>query len=341
MAMTDDPAPEGRLVVYGRRLISIPGLFILTALNLALLPLLLVGGFFFDLLQGRQQVRARCHLAIAGNLVLHVFATLTLIGVWIIAPLGKKAARRRARLSHRVETFYEGLILRVALLLFNMDMEVEGKEALLPGPVILFVRHVSILDPILLAAVTGKVGLWVRQVAKVDLLWSPPIDLLGHWEHFAFVHRKARAPKHDRYVVEHILDGLGKGDGALIFPEGTRYSDEKKARIIEKLGLKHPEEAKYAKSLKHLLPPHPGGPLTLLSANEDADVIIAMHVGLEGASHLKDFFGGSLLGRKIRLRFERHPRSSIPGDDAGRLEWLRARWNEMDAWVADQTQGTH
>jgi hypothetical protein len=43
-----------------------------------------------------------------------------------------------------------------------------------------------------------------------------------------------------------------------------------------------------------------------------------------------------LLHRTIRVRFQRIPRASIPTPRAAQADWLRERWQEIDAWVARQ-----
>jgi hypothetical protein len=62
------------------------------------------------------------------------------------------------------------------------------------------------------------------------------------------------------------------------------------------------------------------------------------HCGLEGASTLRGFWSGALLGQVLKVRITRIPRASIPSE--GRDVWLFERWAELDRWVTSQGGNT-
>jgi len=91
-----------------------------------------------------------------------------------------------------------------------------------------------------------------------------------------------------------------------------------------------------AAGYRRVLPPRPGGTLTLLDATE-ADVVVLAHSGLEGFSSLAEIWSGGLVGSRIDVRFWRVPRSEIPQSREMRTEWLFDLWSEIDAWVVTRS----
>ena len=123
----------------------------------------------------------------------------------------------------------------------------------------------------------------------------------------------------------------------LIYPEGTRFSAAKRARVLERLAREGDlKQLEYARSLHSVLPPRTGGALALLEAAPHADVVVCAHTGFEGAATLAQIWRGELLHQTIRVRFERIPRASIPTSRDAQAAWLRERWQEIDAWLASQ-----
>jgi 1-acyl-sn-glycerol-3-phosphate acyltransferase len=123
--------------------------------------------------------------------------------------------------------------------------------------------------------------------------------------------------------------------GVLIYPEGTRFSEEKLARARKRVRGQAPELAPAAESLTHVLPPHPGGVLTLLDALPEVDCALFAHRGLEGLQTVKDVFSGTVIGSRVRGKVWRVRRAEIPATDAERMRWLYEQWSLVDAFVKD------
>jgi 1-acyl-sn-glycerol-3-phosphate acyltransferase len=230
---TEPTLEEDLPSIWRRRALSIPGLLILTALGPLLTPLALVLFLVRDLVRlDLRMPGARAWLALVTNLVVHTTALFWLAWAWLTteALRGDKAAD--ARESYRVEAILSRGIIKIITRLFGAKLEVEGLDELGPEPNIILARHASVLDPLLVLAVTWPRGARVRWVAKRELLWDPCIDILGHRFPTAFVWRKGRAPKRDLKAVTRLVDHLEDHDAVLLFPEGTRHSEEKKARAI-------------------------------------------------------------------------------------------------------------
>jgi hypothetical protein len=93
------------------------------------------------------------------------------------------------------------------------------------------------------------------------------------------------------------------------------------------------ERAERLRGLRHVLPPHLGGPLALLEAAPGADVLFVAHTGLEGAATVREVWNGALIDRTVRVGFRRARRASIPDSRAERTAWLDAEWLAIDEWI--------
>jgi hypothetical protein len=66
------------------------------------------------------------------------------------------------------------------------------------------------------------------------------------------------------------------------------------------------------------------------------DVVFCGHVGFDGFQHIRHLWDGELVGRTISIRFWRSATDEIPIDEQERIEWLYARWQELDDWVGSK-----
>jgi 1-acyl-sn-glycerol-3-phosphate acyltransferase len=322
-----------RVATWARRAITIPGLVVFAIVDLALLPVLLLGALVSDLARRRRLAAVRFHLAVAFALWIHVIGLALLLRGWIVG-LSLGGAREQ-QLDVRSEVWWATAIWRAAVRLYGMHVEVEGAGDVDHGPVVVMSRHASLLDILLpIVFVSAPHRLALRYVAKRELLWDPCIDLLGHRLATAFVRRGARAHDAEIALVEALARDLGPRDGVVIFPEGTRFTPEKRARTLARLAEEDRAAFEYAARLAYVLPPHPGGPLGLLDRARDADVVFCAHTGLEGAGHLEDLLAGSLVDTHVHVAWFRVPAREVPEGRDARLAWLRAWWKRIDEWIA-------
>ena len=321
-----------RATTWLRRAITIPGLVVLLVLDLAALPFVLLGALVADLVRHRRLLGVRFHLAVACALVMHVVGLVLVFGAWVVGVfMGRE---RELQLDVRFEAWWASAMWRAATWLFGMHVVVEGADALAGGPLVLMARHASLLDVLLpVIFLSGKYGLAVRYVAKRELLWDPFVDIVGHRVPSAFVRRDSREHAREIELVDALASDLGIHDGLVIFPEGTRFTEAKRRHILASLEGTDAAAFAHATRLKHLLPPHAGGPLGVLESAKGADVVFCAHTGLEGANHLRDLRAGSLLGATVHVRFWRVRASDIPDDATARLMWLRAWWERLDGWI--------
>jgi len=258
---------------------------------------------------------------------------------WIVAggPFDGDSPRRRRHVWYMQRTWMAGHLLGVRTL-FGLRFEVEGDELVEPGPVLILIRHASIVDNALPAAfVSGPHRMFLRYVLKDELRVLPTLDMGARWVPTCFVRRASQNPAAETARVRTLATHLrGRDEGAIIFPEGTRHTPAKLARAQEKIREGDPETADLADRLRHLLPPRLGGPLALLDEATHADVVVFGHVGLDGFEKISDIWGGGLVGTTVRIKFWRHPRASVPDGERARIAWLYARWQELDDWVGEQ-----
>lgn len=325
---------EPRLNVLGRRLVTLPALLLSTVFATALLPAALVGAGAYDLLRGRDWITVRCLLVVVGNFWFHVVGVVALFGIWLLAGRWTGASvERRGRWILGFETWWARWAFGIAKRLFRMRVRIEGIEHAAPGPIIVFARHTSILDTLLpIIHIAHPHRIHLRYVMKRELLRDPCIDIFGHNEPTAFVRRGTRTHAPEIAAVRHLMEDLRDDDGVVLFPEGTRFTAEKQARILRSLERKDRSAFEHARILRHILPPHLGGPLAVLEKH-DADVVFFAHTGLEGATKLRDFLGGMLLDTCVAGQLWRVPRESIPVDRERQIEWLWAWWHRIDEWI--------
>jgi len=234
----------------------------------------------------------------------------------------------------QLQQWWANAILRAASRLLELDIEIEDADAALPGPAILLMRHASILDTLLPSVyVQGPTQWRVRYILKQELLFDPCLDIVGNALPNYFVDRTGDRQREFEGIRTLVKD-LGD-DGVLIYPEGTRFSEEKLARARKRVRAQAPELALAADSLTHVLPPHPGGVLALLDALPEVDCALFAHRGLEGLQKVKDVFSGAVIGSRVRGKVWRVRRSEILATDEERIRWLYEQWSLVDAFVKD------
>jgi hypothetical protein len=170
-------------------------------------------------------------------------------------------------------------------------------------------------------------------VLKRELLADPCLDIVGLRVPNHFIDREAVDGDAELDAISKLSVGLGPSSVAAIFPEGTRASDAKRTRAIEKIAQRDPERARRMDVLQHLLPPRPAGSQALLEGASAPDIVLVWHTGFDG----RDTVGGILerLGqapRTAKLVARRVPRRDVP-DGAAFSRWLDDQWLRMDAEV--------
>lgn len=330
MAIEADPRARN----WPRRLLTLPAVWLVGLFSLATLPLWLPVLAIVDLFRGAPRVAVRC------GLFLTWFALCEMFGMLAFAFVMISSAGRPDRIGgrlHALQRMWSGALFAGARRIFGFRLAVEGQDETVATPFLLFMRHASMADTLLPAVLIANVsGARIRYVMKRELLVDPCLDLVGQRLPNYFVDRFSDAGHREIAAIGALGAGLGEGEGVIIYPEGTRFTPARRRRIIERFEAAGDTQAvARASSLTRVLPPRDGGALALLESAPSADVVIAAHSGFEGAATFPALWRGELVGRTIRVRFWRVPRSQIPEDRPARSRWLVDQWRLVDEWLGE------
>ncbi len=325
-----DKRPYQAAVVY----------LVLFVVVLATLPVTLPAMVLVDVARGSRQLAGTRMLLFAvvllnfeaGGIALAAVSALRRVG-------GGRTDAEYAEDNFRIQMWFGGSQFWWAKRVFGWTVELQNEAALDGGPYVLLPRHVSVGDTLIWPAiVSGRHGVDVHYVVKDELMLDPTLGIVGQRGRHVFVKRDGSDTERQIAAVAALASSdLGERDALLIYPEGTRHTEAKRARIIAKLRASgNVARMTEAEALTHVLPPRMGGPLAILTRAKDADVILAPHAGFEGAAKLKDVWRGDVIGRRIAIGFRRIPAAEVPRDPEGAAAWLREQWRWMDAWVAEE-----
>lgn len=312
-----------------RRLVTLPGVVLGFWLALAVSPALFLVAALVDLAR-RARSLSTLRLAAFGlaYLAIENLALLLLLGVWLTTRAGTRARLERTFAAQRR---YTALLVGAVTRVFSLRFVVEDSALAATGPLLVFVRHASLVDVLIPGGFIANVHhLELRYVLKRELLVDPALDVAGHWIPNHFVDRSGGDTERELAAIAALKANLGPREGVLLYPEGTRFSERRREALLASLTG---DARRRAEELRHVLPLRKGGPLTLLATPPACDVLFVGHHGLEGLTRLGDIWRGSLIGRTVTIKFWRAPAASIPEGDDARLEWLHGHWRTLDRWL--------
>ena len=332
----DEGSRGARLWRRGRGIATEVLAFVLVT---ALLPVLLIVAALVDLVRWIARRRPWVGVRLVAMAWWFLFGELRgmlgLLAIWLLTggPFGRGSPRRR-RWVYDLRIRWARSHLGGVKALFGLTFEVEGLEAAGPGPVVILMRHASIIDNALPDALLGQAhGLGLRFVLKQELQSIPTIDIGGRWVPTTFVRRASSDSEGEVARLRRLAQDLGPDEGVLIYPEGTRATEAKRVRAQEVIAERQPEIAPLAARLRHLLPPRLGGPLALIDEAAGADIVFCGHVGFDGFAHVSDVWAGDLVGTTVHVRIWRYPASALPAGHDERVAWLYDRWQQVDDWI--------
>lgn len=309
----------------------IGGLVIATVL----FPLLVVLAALFDavlLITGRRRFVAVRLVLVGWVYLASETAGILALGVVWLASGGGRFQWLFLGATYAIQRWWTRSLFGVIRRVFQLRVEIEGSDQLTPGPILVFMRHASIIDNLLPGVlIAAPHGYKLKYVLKRELLSDPALDIAGNRLPNYFVDRSTGGDD-EVSAVGALGMGLEPDEGVLIYPEGTRFTPERRARALARLESQ-PELLERARAMHNVLPPRPRGPLALLDARPAADVVVVAHTGLDGFSHISNILGGGLVGSTVRVRFQRFRAADIPSGDEQRVAWLYDRWQEIDTWI--------
>lgn len=321
--------PSGRVEKLRRRALSLPALFAGTAAISLTVPIWAPVAVVVDIVRLRRRFPMVRLLAMALCWCwIECAGVLRAFGLWIRGRGGDHEE------NYALMSWWAGALMVAMRTTTGRDPHIEGADQLAGGDAVVLSRHASFGDSLLSGwALATELQLQPRYVLKKELLFDPCLDIVGLRVPNHFLDREAPDGSVELDAIREMAAGIGPGVVGVIFAEGTRSNDAKRARALEKIAEREPERAARLEPLRRLLPPRPAGSMAMLDGAPDADVVLVWHTGFDGL----DSFSGMLrqVSRGLtEMRFvaRRVPRAEVP-DGAAFVRWLDEQWLAMDAEV--------
>lgn len=336
---TTAPAPEeSPRDRWRRRAVTIPTMLVATSVGIASAPLVVPLAVAGDVIRRRPRLPMLRAYGFLAQYLFNDSAEILLAGpLWVWARLGTKLDTEPSRRRHeRLQAWSIRILAKRAeqLLGISVVCDSDSEAALGPGPAIVLCRHVNVFDASLPSLLYQRIGCHTRGVIMAELLADPGFDLLYQQTGSVFIARDGTDTALQN--IRSVDVGLDERTVAVIFPEGRLFRPDALERAMVRLLERSPERAARLSSLCHLLPPRPAGFLGLREAAPSADVVVVNHVGFDNVPALADLARGAPLDVEIQVGIQRFAREDIPSCADERIEWLDARWVEMDQWVEER-----
>lgn len=322
---------------YARRTISVASVVGGLALAIVLSPALFAIAAVADVVTAPRRWRnSRLLAMVVLALAIEVAAITAAAALWVAFGFGRGVHRPRSFWAHhRLQRWYTGTLMRAARTTCGLRIAVEDDAPATRGNAIVIGRHTSIGDAMIPAVLFGgQFDLNTRYVLKDDLLWGPAFDIVGNRLRNHFVDRTPDDGDAELAAITTLVADLDERSVAVIFPEGTFFTPERKARAVQRLrdSGRH-ELAARADALRYVLPPRPGGVLAMLAGAPSADAIFVGNSGFERFSSLGAIYRSVPFDQPVRVWLWRIPRDEIPSAPAARLSWLYDQWERLDASI--------
>jgi 1-acyl-sn-glycerol-3-phosphate acyltransferase len=318
-----------------RRPLTVSGVAVAALALLVALPVWVPVAIVVDVVRGHRRLPVLRLLAFA-----LCWAWLEMAGIATAIALWCAGQARNLRAHFALQRWWARNLITALRTTTGLRISVEGAEHARGGPFVALCRHASLADSLVSAWVFGSLSdLRPRYVLKKELSLDPCLDIVGRRLPNWFVDRNSTRVAREMEGIEQMARGLGPGEIAVIFPEGTRASAAKRARELARLESRSPERHARLAGLERLLPPKSAGSAALLAAVPDADVLTVWHTGFDGL----DTFGGILRALRrppgARVVVEVHARTGIPTGE-GFVRWLDEQWVRMDREVDAEMSAT-
>lgn len=323
---------------WKRRVVTLPAWFLLATILPALLPVGLVVAAVVDLVYRRDFSLSRTMIFFTWYFVLECAGLVVAFVLWVRKGLGMSAEDYEMK-NRRVQQWWARGLFFGTEKIYSIDLTIKGLEELEdPRPAVVLSRHASTLDTMMPIAIVREMKLY-RYVIKSELLIAPALDFVAQRFPNVFVVRGAQNAEREVQKVLALSQEMGERSALVIYPEGTRFSEEKRARLMEKFREKDEEMYKLTESLRHTLPPLREGVIRLLEETE-MDVVFIAHRGLEGATSMAELAKGAFTKVKLDAEIWRIDGAEVPRDPEGVREFLVENWKRIDEFIAAKDVGS-
>jgi 1-acyl-sn-glycerol-3-phosphate acyltransferase len=317
-----------------RRLVVAPLAVVLELAFVLVSPLLAVAALLIAPFAGGSRPLRLLAIAV-GFAARHAAGLIACLGLWIAGGFGARTGSpRMQRAHHGLMRWFVGGVYRSITRWARVSVRIDGSHAALEAlsrreaPVIVLGRHAGEGDSLLvLHELLCRHGRRPRLVLHEALRLDPLIDVLGHRLPNRFVDPRGGDTEVEIAAMTEAIDD----DGAvLIFPEGANFTEARRARGIERLEQAgRDEQAAWAREMRHVTAPRPGGALAAIDAAPHANVVVVGHVGMPvGFAEL-----WQRLPAKQTVELRLWLAQELPEDHDERVDWLFGRWRALDEWV--------
>ena len=273
-------------------------------------------------------------------------AGLVVAGVlWVLSGFGRRFDTPASRAAHyTVLRLLLDALMRSAQRLFALRLVTDGTswsplDDGVPGStdaMVVLSRHAGPGDSFLLVhTLMNRDHLRQPRIVLKDLLQLDPlIDVYLNRLPNHFVSADPAVGYGSEEAIADLARDLGEEDALLIFPEGANFTTRRRTRAIQRLrdrGLL--AAVRRAETMRHLLPPRPGGVVAALQSAPHADVVLVAHTGLEHLSTVRDLWRNLPMDKTLHLRWWFIPAAEVPRDESRLTDWLYHWWETIDAWI--------
>jgi 1-acyl-sn-glycerol-3-phosphate acyltransferase len=307
--------------MYLRRLVTISVLILATVLAVVLAPIVFLSAFLLSLFP-QFKTTPQAMAFIYGFIGYEWVGLSRFAWVW----LRYHDIEQRMIRDREIQFWWGQSLFDMGKRLFKLKIEVTGEEALEGNCALVLCRHTSMADTVLPLLFFGRArGEGLRYVLKQELRVLPCLDIGGHRLPNVFVDRSGSDSAKAIENVSTLMREAPTDQSVLIYPEGTRFTRKKHAR----LAAKHPALKPQLDRWPDLLPPRLGGVCGMLDANPGKDLVFLAHAGFEGSADIHDLLSGGWLNQHVRIHFWRVPFADLPTSDY--TDYLFGQWDIMQA----------
>jgi hypothetical protein len=327
-----------RYVSWKRRITTTVAWFVSAIGLLALAPAAVPVTLVADLAMRRRFSVTRTYLFFLSFFWIECGGLLGALAVWVARPIARWDEHRYQHLNRRLQYWWGRNLFWSAVRIFGVDVRIDGLELLEdPKPTLVLCRHASTLDTMLPIAVVREMK-YYRYVIKAELLADPAMDFVAQRFPNCFVHRGSGDPEQEAANVVELGKNLEETGAVVVYPEGTRFTPKKRARLLEKFSNEGDPEnlLPIVKRLQRTLPPLRQGARRLVETMTENDVLFIAHRGVDQAGAMSDLVKGRLTGVTFEATMWRVPAEEVPRDEDAVRDFLVDNWERVDAWACGE-----
>lgn len=324
---------EHRDISWKRRAITTPFWFTCAIGLTTLMPLWLPVTFVLDLFGRRSFSTTRTFFYFTFFFVVESAGLVWGLALWLLRPVMYRDEARYRHANRILQRWWSSNLFHGAVKIFGVNVTIDGLEEFEdPKPALVMCRHASTLDTMIPLAIVRQMKN-MRYVIKSELLASPALDYIAQRIPNVFVVRGSDNPEGEIARVIALGQNLLPNGCVVIYPEGTRFSEKKRARLIEKFSASNNRLLPLTVALERTLPPLREGAVRLVETMRDEDVVFIAHRGIDPTGGMNDLIKGSLTHVDLEIAIWRVPADEVPRERAKAERFILENWLKIDAWA--------